>query len=622
MANSKNQKLLTEFPPVSTEQWEEKIQQDLKGADYEKKLVWRTLEGFKVRPYYRSEDLDGKEYLDNYPGEFPFTRGKETGNNWEIRQDVEISDLKTANENALFLLEKGATSLGFGIGCKKGEAKVTSMEELDTLLKDVFINCIGVYFKSGHNTPGLIKLYQEVVQKRGLNKEEITGSTCYDPLGYLTIKGAWGESEEGDFTTLKETLEFTAEQLPSYRVLAVNGQHFTNAGASAVQELGYSLSMAAEYLSRLSEMGISADTVAKHMQLNLGVGTNYFMEIAKVRAARHLFSKLFEAYGAKQTIFINSFTSNFQNTVYDPYVNVLRATTEAMAATIGGTNVLVVKPFDQVYKKSDKFSERIARNIQIILKEESYFDKVSDPSAGSYYIENLTDSVIEEAWEQFLQVDEKGGYLAALKAGTIQEEIEETANKRMINFATRREILLGTNQFPNFIEEVKNAIDADILNAETEIEGNEVKTIRKFRGAKAFEALRLATEKRGKRPKAFMLTYGNLAFRKARATFSCNFFACAGYEVVDNLGFETPEEGVKAAIDANADIIVVCSDDDAYAELVPKVHDMVAGKAELVVAGAPKCMDELKAKGIENFIHVRSNVLETLQGFNKKLGIV
>ena len=620
MANSKNQKLLTEFPPISTQQWEEKIRVDLKGADYERKLVWRTLEGFKVNPYYRSEDLKGKEYLNTLPGEFPYTRGAQTDNNWEIRQDVDVSDVKTANENALFILDRGVTSLGFGVGCKKSKANINGAPELDSLLKNIHINCIGLYFQSGHNTPEIIKYLSEVVSKRNLNKEEITGSACYDPLGYLTIKGAWGKSEEADFASVKETIEFAESNLPNYRVLAVNGQHFANAGSSVVQELGYALAMAAEYLTKLSEAGLSGEAIANHLQLNLGVGTNYFMEIAKVRAARHLFSKLFEAFGVKQTVFINSFTSNFQNTVYDPYVNVLRATTESMAAVIGGTNALVVKPFDQIYKKSEKTSERISRNIQIILKEESYFDKISDPSAGSYYIENLTDSVIEESWNLFLEIDKKGGYLQALKDGVIQSAIEETAVTRSNNVATRREILLGTNQFPNFNEEVKGDIDNEVLNESNVPEGDVVKTIKKFRAAAEFEELRLATENSGKRPKVFMLTYGNLAFRKARAAFACNFFACGGYEVVDNLGFESAEEGVKAAQKAKADIIVVCSHDDEYAEFVPKVKTL-AKDALIVVAGAPKCMDELKAKGIENFIHVKSNLLATLKTFNTELGI-
>ena len=623
MANSK-EKLFKEFPPVSTEQWEEVIARDLKGADYEKKLVWKTLEGLKVRPYYRQDSLEEKKYLDSKPGEFPFTRGNNTNTNeWEIRQDISVDDMKSANEYARFILDRGVTSLGFNVKCKKGNCKIKGVADMQTLLKDIFIDCIGLYFNSGHNSPEVIKLLAEYADSKGIDKSKITGAVCYDPLGYLTIKGAWGAGEDADFETVKSLFDFAKKALPNYRVLAINGQHFNNAGASIVEELAFTLAMTAEYLSKLTEKGLSATDIAKQIQINLGVGTNYFMEIAKVRAARLLFAKLLEAYGSEyKQVFINSFTSGWHDTVYDPYVNVLRTTTEAMSATIGGTNALVVRPFDKSFKEGNQFSDRIARNIQIVLKEESYFDKIVDPSAGSYYIENLTDSIIDEAWKLFLEIDGKGGYLPALKEGFIQDSIEKTANTRIINIATRREILLGTNQFPNFNESVKDEINQDALDAGTvTIEGDVVKTIVKFRGAKGFEDLRLATENHSKRPKAFMLTFGNLVFRKARATFSCNFFACAGYEVVDNLGFDSAEAGVKAAMDEGADIIVVCSSDDEYAEFVPEVNKLVNGKAIVVVAGAPACMDDLKALGIEDFIHVRSNVLETLQAFNAKLGI-
>jgi methylmalonyl-CoA mutase len=623
MANSK-EKLFNEFPPVSTEKWEEVIQKDLKGADYEKKLVWKTLEGFKVRPYYRQEDISGKEYLNAAPGEFPFIRGNNTNSNeWEIRQDIDVSDPKSANENALFILDRGVTSIGFGVKCKKSHCKIKSQADISTLLKDIFIDCIGLYFNSGHNSAEVVKLLSDEVQQRKLDKTKITGAVCFDPLGYLTIKGAWGKDEKSDFETVKSLIDFAEKNLPNYRVLSVNGQHFNNAGASVVQEVAYTLSMAAEYLSRLSDLGISSTLVAKHLQVNLGVGTNYFMEIAKVRAARYLFAKLLDAYKSEiKQIHINSHTSGWHNTVYDPFVNVLRATTESMSAVLGGTNSLVVKPFDKSFKKPNPFSDRIARNIQIILKEESYFDKIVDPSAGSYYIENLTDSIISEAWKLFLDIDSKGGYLQALKDGAIQKAIGETAVQRSNNIATRREILLGTNQYPNFNESVLKQIDESVLSSEgVEVEGDVVKPIRKFRGAADFEKLRIATEKSGKRPKVFMLTIGNLAMRKARATFACNFFACAGYEVVDNLGFKTAEEGVKAALDAKSDIVVVCSSDDEYATFVPEVKEALKDKAILVVAGAPACMDELKAKGIPNFIHMKSNVLETLRDFHSKLGI-
>ena len=254
-----------------------------------------------------------------------------------------------------------------------------------------------------------------------------------------------------------------------------------------------------------------------------------------------------------------------------------------------------------------------------MLKEESHFDKVVDPAAGSYYVETLTVSIAEQAWNLFLSVEEKGGFVAIANEGEVQKAINATAKARREAMARRKEILLGTNQFPNFNEFAKDKIENDEAcgcgcSCEPEIEKLDFS-----RKASDFEAVRLQTEKSGKRPKVFMLTIGNLAMRLARAQFSSNFFACAGYEIIDNLGFKTPEEGVAAAQKVGADIIVLCSSDDEYAELAPIAFNAIGGKQLFVVAGAPECMEDLKAKGIEYFINVRSNVLETLKMFNSKL---
>ena len=255
----------------------------------------------------------------------------------------------------------------------------------------------------------------------------------------------------------------------------------------------------------------------------------------------------------------------------------------------------------------------------MLLKEEAHFDKVVDPAAGSYYIENLTVSIAKQAWDLFLQVEEEGGMLAAVKVGKVQEAINESNVKRHEAVSKRKEVLLGTNQFPNFNELSDGKTPAD---AQAAPEGEKaIQTLTFNRAASEFEALRMQTEKSGKRPKAFMLTIGNLAMRQARAQFSCNFLACAGYEVIDNLGFPTIEEGVDAAMKAGADIVVLCSSDDEYAEYGVPAFQAVNGRALFIVAGAPTCMDELKAAGIEHFIHVRCNVLETLKEYNAKLGI-
>jgi methylmalonyl-CoA mutase len=269
------------------------------------------------------------------------------------------------------------------------------------------------------------------------------------------------------------------------------------------------------------------------------------------------------------------------------------------------------------------FSERIARNQQLLLKEECHFGQIVDPGAGSYYIEHLTNSLAEEGWKLFLKVEDEGGFLAAAKAGSVQDVINATNQKRHEDAAKRKEFLLGTNQFPNFTEKSdgKQPLDKKCCCHKKDEEcGGEFKKIESSRLAADFEELRIHTEN-AKTPIAFMLTIGNLAMRQARAQFSCNFLACAGYKVIDNLGFKTVEDGVDAALEAKADIVVLCSSDDEYAEYAVPAFKYLDGRAMFVVAGAPACMDDLKAAGIENFVHVRCNVLQTLKEYNEKLGI-
>ena len=418
--------------------------------------------------------------------------------------------------------------------------------------------------------------------------------------------------------------------MPNFDALTVHADRIKNAGSTIIQELGYGLAMGAEYLTRLTEMGMSVDEVAPKIRFNFATGPIYFMEIAKVRAARLLWANIVNAYGPKDAditkMTIHSSNASWNKTIYDPYVNMLRTTTETMSSTLGGVNSFTVLPFNAVYEERTEFSERIARNQQLLLKEESYLDKVADPAAGSYYIENLTDSIAEHAWDIFLQVMDQGGFVEAFHNGFVQKNIKETAQKRDMNIATRKETLLGTNQYPNFSEQKEKELDPELFEVEDEtLDDAEVETLKAYRGAQEFELLRYHTDqyaKNNKRPKVFMLTYGNLSMRRARSQFASNFFACAGYEVVDNNGFDSVEKGVNAAIQADSDIVVLCSSDDEYAEIAPKAHDLLKNKAIMVVAGYPKdSIEMLQKEGIHNFIHLKSNVLETLKGYQRELGI-
>ena len=620
MAEDKDVKLFAEFAPVTTAEWDAVINVDLKGADYDKKLVWKPLEGFSVRPYYRAEDLKKLNHLQYLPGQFPYVRSNNTNSNaWLVRQEILVEDVKAANAKALDVLMKGVDSLGFVFN----SCKELTAAELDTLLEGICVSAIEVNFVCCCKSRNLAKLFIEKMKKAGVNLADVRGSINYSPLSSLSLNGEWCSDEAAAFANTKEMIE-AAATLPNFKVLSVDGSIFHNSGSTSVQELAFALSMGNEYLAKLTDLGICASKVAKAIRFNFSVSSNYFMEIAKFRAARMLWAEIVKSYGVAENdakMSIHAETSKWNQTIYDPYVNMLRGTTEAMSATIAGVDSLTVVPFDAAYRQPTEFSDRIARNAQLLLKEEAHFDLVVDPSAGSYYIETLTDSIAKAAWELFKQAEEKGGYVAAFTAGFVQETIKATAQKRDMNIATRRDILLGTNQYPNFTEVAEAEVTLEAITRAEAKKGAVAESLAPYRGAMAFEALRFKTDKSGKEPKAFMLTIGALAMRRARAQFACNFFACAGLRTIDHNGYASVEEGVKAALEAKADVVVICSSDDEYTTYAPEAYEMLKGKAIFVVAGAPACEEELKAKGITNFISVKSNVLETLKGYQKELGI-
>lgn len=634
MADSK-EKLFSDFSPVSTQEWMDKITVDLKGADFEKKLVWRTNEGFKVKPFYRQEDLEGLKTTEGLPGQYPYIRGiKKDDNTWFIRQDITVNDAAEANAKALDILNKGVDSLGFHI-----KAKELNAEYLDTLLKDICCECVELNFSTcQRHTLQLAQLLVAYFQKKGYAPEKLKGSLNFDPISKMMQKG---KDVSAVIATGKELVE-TLAAYPHFRCIAVNSVQLNNAGAYIYQELGYALAWGNEYLNQLVEAGVPAALVAKKIKFNFGISSNYFMEIAKFRAARMLWADIVKQYapkcprtdckntGADGTCYCackmvaHAETSNFNLTLFDAHVNLLRTQTEAMSAAIAGVNSITVSPFDKAYETPDDFSERIARNQQLLLKEESHLNRIVDPAAGSYYIENLTVAIAKQAWDLFLSVEEAGGMLQAVKAGSIQEAVNQSNKARHEAVSKRKEILLGTNQYPNFNELAGDKRPLDGCKkcgcgGEAHEEKGTLAKLETARAASEFEALRLETENSGKRPKAFMLTIGNLVMRQARAQFSCNFLACAGYQVIDNLGFASVEEGIEAAMKAQADIVVICSSDDEYAEYAIPAFKALNGRAMFIVAGAPACMEELKAAGIENFIHVRCNVLETLREYNSKL---
>lgn len=615
----KKEKLFDMFPPVSTEEWMAKINADLKGADFNKKLVWRTNEGFNVMPFYRAEDLEKLTHLGTLPGQFPYVRGTRTNNDWLIRQD--IIDGETAaelNAAARHALDRGVDSIGFCV-CEKMDA-----DAIKELLKDIDLKKVEVNFNCCPcDSVNVAKVVVDYIKANGL-ENDFRGSVSFNPFKRIIKKGL---ALHGDYVAMAKELLEVVKDVPHLRCLSVDSYVLGNAGAYITQELGYALAWGAQYLTALTDAGLKAGDVAKRIKFNMNISSNYFMEIAKFRAGRMLWAEIVKAYEPEAVncccskMKVHAITSQFNQTIYDAHVNMLRSMTETMSAALAGVDSIETLPFDLQYQKPDEFSERIARNQQIMLREESHLNKVVDPAGGSYYIETLTASIAEVAWKLFNEVIDNGGFYAQLEKGEIQKAVNESGVKRHTDVARRKEILLGTNQYPNFNEFAADKIKKDGCSCGCGCNAEEggVEALNMDRAASQFEALRLQTERSGKRPKVFMLTIGNLAMRLARAQFSSNFFGCAGYEIIDNLGFDTVQAGIDAAMEKGADIVVLCSSDDEYAQFAPEAYKALNGRAEFVVAGAPACMEELKAEGIENFIHVRVNVLETLQGFNAKL---
>lgn len=678
-SSQEKENLFEEFPPVSLEQWEAQIEKDLKGADYREKLKWKTPEGIDVMPFYRREDIKNRDHLKTAPGRFPFIRGTdEAGNQWEIRHDVFEKEISKANEDARNAIEKGAEGVGFTMEVKRTEGmlggdlhgvNVQSQDDLKQLLDGIDLEKTTVHFNAGMTSPAYTAMLANEIEQRGIDPKKVEASFLYDPYTFTATSGQLPKKEQAWIKEAASKVKFCQNKMPNVRCLGVDAASYHNAGASAVQEVAIALAIGNEYLAKLTDQGLSVDDITPRLHFNFAVGSSYFMEIAKFRAFRLLWSQVVKQYEPEDLDaakpFIQVRTSEWNKTVYDSFNNMLRTTTEAMSAAIGGVDVISVEPYDLVYRQPNDFSKRIARNQQLIMKEEAYLNKVADPGAGSYYIEELTDMLAENAWELFKELEQQGGFLKALKGGYVQSEIEKTREQRDMHIAQGRKAFVGTNRYPNPDEEMKDEIGepytaSSITTTEAEhdfddespfqslssafaegamlgdiisdlflLSKHNIQPIRPYRGARPFEDLRLATERyaerQGGKPKVFMLTMGNRRMRKARSTFSSNFFGCAGYEIIDNLGFDTADDAIAEVKEQSPDIVVICSSDKEYPELVSPICDQLKKLKKrpwTVVAGYPEeHIKDFKKAGVDAFIHIKSNVLQELRDFHQRLGI-
>jgi methylmalonyl-CoA mutase len=616
----KDNRLFSQFPPVTTNEWMDKIRSDLKGAEFNKKMVWRTSEGFDVKPFYRMEDTENLMYMHTLPGEYPYIRGAGAkNNNWSIRQDIEVTDYTAANLKALSLPGKGVDSLGFIIK----DPESVSERNLRILLSSIDPVTTGVNFLCNGKAREILDILIIIARENGTAYS--SAAIEADPLNRLLLNGTLCIPEEEAFDYLAG-LTRSASLFPGFRTIHLNAASFKNAGAGIVQELAFALSAGSEYLAQLTAKGLSAVMAASAIRFSFGAGGDYFPEIAKLRAARLLWSVVLNGFlpgtGESIKMDIHSVTTRWNKTLYDPYVNLLRTQTEAMAAVTGGTDSLTVEPYDITFRQPDEFSERIARNQQLILREESSFGSVADPSAGSYYIENLTRLIAEKSWDLFVAIDEMGGFLQAVKSGYIREKLSRAASAKRSDIATRKRVLLGTNQYPDRRESLSPAADTARIFAERDEERIRDKGgIVLFRGSEEYDRLRVAVDRSPSRPQVFLLSIGDRAKRMARAQFSSAFFGCAGYCVLENDGFDDPEEGIVSALESKAGIVVICSSDEDYSVFAPYIYSKLRDKAIVVIAGNPPLAEELKEKGLTWFIHKGSDLPAIIRQFNSMLGI-
>jgi len=575
--------LLEEFPPISTAAWEAAIARDLKGADYEKKLIWRSDEGLAVKPYYRAGDLKDLACLNTAPGEFPYRRGARATGDWQIREKIDASNAEEANRAACAAVAAGAEGIAFS------GRLVLSSGELSLLLAN--LDKVPVHFE--HADERLIRLLLERLDKRPRAAGISTG--C-DALGSVGFAADVIHAAQAGF------VPFT-----------IHGEAFEEAGATAVEEAGFALATGVEFLAAVQERGVEAGRTAAAVEFSFAIGSNYFFQIAKLRAFRMVWARVMESFrGApdEAQARIAARTSRWNKTVYDPHVNILRATTEAMAAVLGGADAVIVAPFDACYRQPDEASRRLARNTHLLLKHEAWLGRVADPAGGSYYVEALTDFVARESWKLMQEIEVRGGYRKAQAEGAIAQALWRSLAAREQAVATRRRLLTGTNQYANPAERALERIDTERASGTG-------------RGARIYEDLRLRTERHvaagGKTPRVLLAEIGDVKMRMARANFATNFFACAGFEI-------EARRFRKAADIASAecDLIVLCSSDAEYAalaaELMPKLKAL-GRSTPVIVAGRPEKPEELMAEGVADFVHARSHPVDVLTRWQEQFGI-
>lgn len=643
-----------EFTVPTYEEWKEAAIAALKGAPFDKKMYTKNYEGITFQPIYTLADVENNAYAQTMPGAAEFARGTNAGgyitNPWQVAQGLDAVDPAEFNKLAKYELEKGATALTVELdkATKQGVAfdaaatgrglSIMDAEDLKVAFDGIDLATVPVSIATGASALPFLNLMKEA----GL---QATGCIGADPVGALLADGTLPCSMEQLLDEMAETVK-TAGAL---KTINIDGTVYGNGGASAVQETAYAVATAAYYVKALQERGIAVDDAAKAIRFTFAIGANFFMEIARLRAAKVVWAQVVKELGGSeeaQKMNILARTSAFTKTVYDPYVNLLRTTTEAFSAVVGGVDALQVAPFDEPIGPADAQSLRYARNQNLLFAKEFGIDYTIDPAGGSFAVETLTAQVIEATMALYKKVVEEGGIVAAVTAGTVQAAVAEVLQERFKNLQVRKDVAVGNNMYANTIEQpmekdltALNAAKAAraaagktaLVEARAALNKGEAVTatpIAARRWVEEFELMRKATEKaaaEGKKVNIFLANYGPIPKHKGRADFSRGFFEVANFNVIGNDGFPTAEEAAKAAVESGADVAVICGTDDVYPEIVPAITKIVKEAKpgmSVVVAGAPgENKEAFDAAGVDGYIHVGANCYQILKAIQEERGI-
>lgn len=597
--------LFPEFSPVSPEAWEARIRKDLREAPYDA-LNWPSPEGITVKPFYTRHDLP--QPLAARPNDFPYVRTCHTRDNrWENVPTFSVrKDARPVIDRAVNALERGATGVHFHLK-EPVDFDFEYLLQQQPAVRNAFLSFT---FPVAPET--YLEAYLQAARKLNVNLDELRGFIAFDPADDQLYKAP----AFGSFIPMLELVK----DAPGLYPITLNGHQFSNRGSLLHQEIALVLSSAICVLTSCQNHNIAPEKIMSRLQFTLTAGTNYFFEIAKLRALRLLWSAIVSSYGVPAEVAtrlrVHVATSRWFQTVFDPHVNLLRSTTEAMSAILGGCDSLSIAPYDSLYKPADDFSERIARNISVILKEEAYLDKAIDPAAGAYYLETLTKQLAEKAWAFFQEIEGHGGFVRALETGFISGEITKAAELQYKALTNREQILVGTNKFPN--QQEKLDFDPEHLMQNKYFDTR--------RAAYSFEVMRLASElhfrKKKKKARAIIAVIGTKISEHIHATFAREFFDCANFETMI-YQFETLQDAINGLENDKAKVIVLSGSEADYQQFDKTFTDRIRShdhQPVLIMAATPVNMeDEMVAKGFDQFIFHGCDIHSIINCIQKKV---